>query len=354
MPDDRPWNPRHDSDQNDYWKNLPSTDTPIIAQKLNDLETSVDYVDKRVLVLDSVKAEQTNLLLTVKEIAYNKETGTFYVTRWDGYTYPLDTDIEKIAINFDYDDDPTSPHYQCLVLTLDDGGPTTPATVKYIDLSALVTQYEFVTTSTIAFTIGTGGAISANVLDGSITESKLQPNFLADCRAEKTAAQVARAGAESAQSGAETSEDNAEAWAVGKKNGVDVPSTDPQYHNNAKYWSDETLGYLNRLAFTSINVATSDWEVNNDPVKSTNYPYICKKEIQGVLPDNPNWRMVGSGNIPIGTEIDSISFVLEAWFGTGEKYYTDASTYTDTTAGTILLYSTALPVDNLRLQYKGV
>ena len=29
-----------------------------------------------------------------------------------------------------------------------------------------------------------------------------------------------------------------EAWATGKKNGQDVPSTDPAYHNNSKYFSD--------------------------------------------------------------------------------------------------------------------
>lgn len=37
-----------------------------------------------------------------------------------------------------------------------------------------------------------------------------------------------------AQRGAET----AEAWAVGKRDSTDVPSTDPTYHNNSKYWSD--------------------------------------------------------------------------------------------------------------------
>lgn len=34
--------------------------------------------------------------------------------------------------------------------------------------------------------------------------------------------------------------ENAEAWAKGTKNGVDVESTEPQYHNNSKYWSDES------------------------------------------------------------------------------------------------------------------
>lgn len=33
-------------------------------------------------------------------------------------------------------------------------------------------------------------------------------------------------------------DDNSEAWAVGTRFGVDVPSTDPTYHNNSKYYSE--------------------------------------------------------------------------------------------------------------------
>lgn len=33
--------------------------------------------------------------------------------------------------------------------------------------------------------------------------------------------------------------DNSEAWAVGQIDGTDVPSTDPRYHNNAKYWAEQ-------------------------------------------------------------------------------------------------------------------
>ena len=34
--------------------------------------------------------------------------------------------------------------------------------------------------------------------------------------------------------------ENAEAWAKGTKDGVPVTSSDPQYHDNAKYWNDQT------------------------------------------------------------------------------------------------------------------
>lgn len=61
----------------------------------------------------------------------------------------------------------------------------------------------------------------------------------------KTAAENAKTYAESSASSAETSAQNAaqdaedaEAWAVGQRNGVNVPSTDPAYQNNAKYYKD--------------------------------------------------------------------------------------------------------------------
>nr|UVX90178.1 MAG: bppU [Bacteriophage sp.] len=55
----------------------------------------------------------------------------------------------------------------------------------------------------------------------------------------KTGAQTAKTAAETAKGAAEDSAENAEAWAVGQRNGVDVPSTDPAYHNNAKYYKDQ-------------------------------------------------------------------------------------------------------------------
>ena len=46
---------------------------------------------------------------------------------------------------------------------------------------------------------------------------------------------------------AATSEDNAEAWAVGTKNGIDVGSGDPQYHNNSKYYAEQ-MEYFDLVA----------------------------------------------------------------------------------------------------------
>ena len=209
----------HDASKNNYWRNYPNVSTPIVQDELNRNETTVDIIDDRVITLDSTKANQTDLLQSMKTVSYAPSTGTFTFTLWNGSTIIVDTDIEKIAVNFDYDDDPTSAHYQNLIITLEDG------TKKYVDLSALITEYEFTDSGTIAFTVAQDGSVSAIVKDGSITEAKLEPNFLALVRIEVS----------KAQGYSETSE----AWAVGKRNGSDVPPTDETYHNNAKYYSEQ-------------------------------------------------------------------------------------------------------------------
>ena len=212
--------------KNPPWVNYPDISTPIIAEELNRVEDGIDTIDDRVVAFDTSKANQNDLLVTFKGVSFDSTTGVFTFTKWNDTTVTVDTDIEKIAVNFDYDDDPTSAHYQNLVLTLSDG------TVKYVDLSALITQYEFSDTSTISFTVSAGGGITANVVNGSITADKLQPNYLADVT---TQANNASASATSAGN----YKLDAEAWANGTRNGADVPSTDPAYHNNSKYWKDQ-------------------------------------------------------------------------------------------------------------------
>ena len=226
----------HDASMNDYWRNKPDLSTPIKAEKKNQLEQAVDTIDDRVVAFDTSKANQTDMLQAVKSIGYTPATGTFRITFFNGTYIDIDTDIEKIAINFDYDDNPSSPHYQSLVLTLDDG------TVKYVDMSALVTEYDFAPSDTIQPTI-TSGTVSMSVKNGSITGEKLQPNYLADITVQANyAAASATASAESATL--------SESWAIGGTGTREGEDT-----QNSKYYSDlaeETVAEL--LAAFGIEV----------------------------------------------------------------------------------------------------
>ena len=220
------WIKAHDSSKNAFWENYPSINSPIIDTELNRNEVSVDTIDDRVITLDTTKAEQSDLLLAFKDVSLNSTTGVITFTLFNNTTKTIDTLLEKIAINFDYDDDPTSPHYQNLIIELKDG------TYKYIDMSALITEYEFTDTGRIAFTVGNDGSVSADIVDGSITGAKLQPNYLADCVAAKT-------GAETAEANAIAKALVSEGYANGKQNGVPVTSESPYYHNNAEYFKDQ-------------------------------------------------------------------------------------------------------------------
>ena len=48
---------------------------------------------------------------------------------------------------------------------------------------------------------------------------------------------------------------DSEAWAVGTRGGVDVPSTDPTYHNNSKYWAEQNAGLSDDVADLADDVA---------------------------------------------------------------------------------------------------
>lgn len=212
-------NKAHDASKNNWWRNLPDITTPITQDELNRLETTVDVMDDRIIVFDTSKANQTDMLQAVRSIGYTASTGTFRITFFNGSYIDIDTDIEKIAINFDYDDDPTSPNYQKIIITLQDG------TKKYIDLSALITEYEFNSSQTIQ-AIVQGGEVSFEVINGSITEDKLEPNFLANCRIQVSLA--------------EGHAEDSEAWAVGERGGVPVADTDDTYQNNSKWYAQQS------------------------------------------------------------------------------------------------------------------
>lgn len=218
----------HDSQLNNYWQNLPSIETPIVAGQLNRNEQTVDLIDDRVCIMDTDKANQSDMLLAVKTITFDSATGTFTITLFNGTSTTINTDIEKIPINFDYDDDPESANYQKLIIELDDG------TYKYIDMSALVTEYDFATTDTISATV-LGGIVSMDVVNGSITDEKIQPHYLADVTAQASAS----ADAATAASGSRV---DAEAWAVGTRNGTPVQMGDPAFQNNSKYYAEHGAG----------------------------------------------------------------------------------------------------------------
>lgn len=50
---------------------------------------------------------------------------------------------------------------------------------------------------------------------------------------------------------------DAESYAVGTKGGTAVPSTDPAYHNNAKYYAENFVGYVTDAQYSAIQTLLS-------------------------------------------------------------------------------------------------
>ena len=186
------------------WENYPSLGTPLNEQNLNRMDGSLDEIDNRVISLDTTKSTKEEVAPLIKEISFNERNGIFTITRKNGSKFTIDTKLEKIAINFGYD-----PATQKISLTLIDG------TVQYIDLSALITQYEFMDTDTVSFFVDTNGKISAIVKEGSIEEKHLRPNYLAEIKVEAAKAQLSEYNAAQSAVKAGNSEKLAESYTHG-------------------------------------------------------------------------------------------------------------------------------------------
>lgn len=201
------------------WENYPSINTPVNEQNLNKMDAAVDEIDDRVIAMDVSKVDLAKANELVKEILWDESDGTLTVVKMSGSKAVVDTKLEKLAVNFDYD-----PQTQQLVITLDDG------TTQNVDLSALITEYEFLDSDTIAFEI-TDGKIKAIVKNGSITEDMLQPNFLADIKVEVAKAQQS-------ETAANISAKAAESYAVG---GTGTRTGEDE--DNAEYYCSKAAEY---------------------------------------------------------------------------------------------------------------
>lgn len=235
----------------EYWENFPSEKTAINQSRMNNIEGGIDAIDDRVCALDTTKVDLTKANELVKEILWDESNGTLTVVKMNGSKAVIDTKLEKLAVNFKYD-----PESQQLVITLDDG------TAQNVDLSALITEYEFTDSDTIAFEIGSDGKVSAIVKEGSIGEKHLRPDYLADIKVEsaKAVASAKNAGESetNAAKSATDAKDSADR-AQGIEDEINKKLTMTEFDVN----EDGELIYTDNSAYNFVvdNDGNLNWEV---------------------------------------------------------------------------------------------
>lgn len=233
------------------WENLPSEKTAVNESNLNKMDLAVDNLDDRVVAMDASKVDLTKANELVKEILWDESNGTLTIVKMNGSQAMIDTKLEKLAVNFAYDS-----QKQQLIITLDDG------TKQYVDLSALITQYEFLESDTVAFELTSNGKVKAIVKEGSIEEKHLRPDYLADIKVESAKAVNSAINAKASETNAAKSATDAKDSADRVQrieNGINKKLTMAEFDVN----EDGELIYTDNAAynFTVDNNGNLNWEV---------------------------------------------------------------------------------------------
>ena len=150
-------------------------------------------IDQRALStdVDTELGKKANTSVTdnhIKNVVFDKATGTFTFIRENGEKISFDTLLDKIAVNFDYDETT-----QELKLTLDSGE------IKTVSLASLISEYEFETSDTVNLLVN-DHKVKATIKDGSIKSSHLSEevslslrNYISEAQGSAQAASEAKA-----------------------------------------------------------------------------------------------------------------------------------------------------------------
>lgn len=177
------------------WENYPSENTPINEQNLNRMDGALDGVDDRVLSLDVTKLSKIDAAGDVVDWQMDEKTGIITITRRNGEKILFDLNIEKIPVAFALSDD------GILKMTTDDGTEFTA------NIGAMIPALTFEDSDTIIVSVsgeGVNKTYSFDIKNGSVTDEKLRPDYLADIKIEveraKKSAEDAKNSAEKAES----------------------------------------------------------------------------------------------------------------------------------------------------------
>lgn len=224
------------------WENFPSEKTALNERNLNRMDLALDNLDDRVIQMDSTKVNVETANNLVKTWSIDEGTGIITVEKLNGEKIIYDLNIEKIPVDFKLSDD------GILTMTTDDGTQYTA------NIGAMIPVLTFEDSDTIAVSVeGTGvnKTYSFSIKSGSVTEDKLQPNYLADIKTEVAKAQASQESAAQSASDASTSADRAEQAAA------------------TAGWADFDINESGHLIYTKTDNLETEFTLNNGRLEVT-------------------------------------------------------------------------------------
>lgn len=243
-----------------YWENKSdSLKTPLGKTNLNHMDSAIKLLDTRTVALyaeavrlDEVKADKTQLDGMIVNWEFDEKTGIIKITRYDGAVSAINTTLNKLAVNFIYD-----AINEKLIITQTDG-----AEVE-VDMSALITQYEFLDSDTITFSVDTNGKVSAIIKEGSIGEKHLNPDYLAEIKIDVAKAQGYATNAQESASNAAYEAKLAQSYSVGGSGVRDEEDSD-----NSKYYYELTKNIVSNANTIESSKITYQISPNGTEVPS--------------------------------------------------------------------------------------
>lgn len=155
------------------WENYPSEKTAVNESNLNKMDSALNEIDKRVVEHETTKANVASLNNLIDDWHIDETTGVITIHKVSGEQIIFDLNLEKVPVGFSMTDD------GILIMTTDDGTEFTA------NIGSMIPILTFNDSEQIAVAVsgeGVNKSYTFTIKTGSISEDKLQPNFLADCR----------------------------------------------------------------------------------------------------------------------------------------------------------------------------
>lgn len=241
------------------WENYPSIVTPLNEKNLNKLDFAADALDNRIINLDTSKVDKSSIQTNVADWTMDSDTGIITITKVNGEKIIFDLNIEKIPVEFKLTSE------GILIMITDDG------TQFKADIGSMIPILTFNSSSEIQVIVtGTGinKVYSFSIINNSITEDKLEANYLADIKTEvakaqsssKTATDAATTATNMANTAKSYSE-NAAASKMSAETAASISETNSQQSstsaNNAAKSEANAKLYMNNALNSSLDAETS-------------------------------------------------------------------------------------------------